>query len=135
MVTTPLSPFLCPPSLLPLPSLTCRLPVEISFTATQKGDCNFNLQCKVRRKPSLLVLNVKAEGYAISTSLSYTSPEGQEESLPVEQGAKRVIDFGQVCVCVYLCASIYTDSLNIPQAAQFCFMLIPPPSSSPGCGE
>lgn len=92
----------------PLPSLTCRLPVEISFTATQKGDCNFNLQCKVRRKPSLLVLNVKAEGYAISTSLSYTSPEGQEESLPVGQGTKRVIDFGQVCVCVCICVHLYT---------------------------
>ena len=78
----------------------------ISFTAAQEGEYNFNLQCSVRRKPSPLLLNVKAEGYAISTSLSYTNPEGQEESLPVGQGAKRTIDFGQVVcvsVCVYLC--------------------------------
>ena len=76
--------------------------MDISFTATQEGDCNFNLQCKVSRKPSPLVLNVKAEGYAISTSLSYTTPEGQEESLPVGQRAKRVIDFGQVCTSTLL---------------------------------
>jgi len=53
--------------------------------AAQEGEYNFNLQCSVRRKPSPLLLNVKAEGYAISTSLSYTNPEGQEESLPVGQ--------------------------------------------------
>jgi len=75
-----------------------KLPVVISFMAAQEGEYNFNLQCSVRRKPSPLLLNVKAEGYAISTSLSYTNPEGQEESLPVGQGEKRTIDFGQVPV-------------------------------------
>lgn len=75
-----------------------RLPIDISFTATQEQEFNFNLQCSVRRKPSPLVLNVKAEGYAFSTALSYTSPDNNEVPLPVGRGARRVINFGQVCI-------------------------------------
>ena len=72
------------------------------------------------------MLNVKAEGYAISTppSYMYTSPEGQEESLPVGQEAKRVIDFGRVCTCMSVC----TASLNTPQAVQS-LVLVPPSTS------
>lgn len=75
-----------------------RLPIEISFTATQEQDFNFNLQCRVRRKPTPLVLNVKAQGYAVNASLSYTRPDGMELSLPVAKSEKRLINFGQVPV-------------------------------------
>ena len=63
---------------------------------TQEREYNFNLQCSVRRKPTPLLLNVKAEGYVINVGLAYTSPEGNEVQLPTGRGAKRIIDFGQV---------------------------------------
>ena len=77
---------------------TSRLPVEISFTASQEQDFNFNLQCKVKRKPTPLILNVKAQGYAVNATLSYTSPDGVEMSLPMARAEKRIINFGQVPV-------------------------------------
>ena len=70
----------------------------MSFTATQEQDFNFNLQCKVKRKPTPLVLNVKAQGYSVNATLSYTSPEGVEMSLPVAKSERRVINFGRVPV-------------------------------------
>ena len=76
----------------------CRLPIEISFTATQGQDFNFNLQCRVKRKPTPLMLNVKAQGYAINAALSYTSPDGEERSLPIGKNEKRMIIFGHVPV-------------------------------------
>ena len=78
--------------------LLCRLPIEISFTATQDQDFNFNLQCRVKRKPTPLVLNVKAQGYAVNAALSYTSPDGEEKSLPITKNEKRMINFGHVPV-------------------------------------
>jgi hydrocephalus-inducing protein len=74
------------------------LPIDISFTATQDQDFNFNLQCRVKRKPTPLVLNVKAQGYAINAALSYTSPNGEEMSLPITKNEKRMINFGHVPV-------------------------------------
>ena len=85
-------PFLPPP---PPPPLR-RLPIEVSFAATQEREYNFNLQCSVHRKPTPLLLNVKAEGYVINVGLAYTTPKGKEVQLPTERGAKRIIDFGQV---------------------------------------
>ena len=76
----------------------CRLPIEISFTVQQEDEFNFNLRCNVKRKPTPLVLNVKAEGYAINATLSYISPDGMETNLPVARSEKRIINFGQVPV-------------------------------------
>ena len=39
----------------------CRLPIEISFTATKQNEVNFNVLCHVKKKTSPLTLNVKAE--------------------------------------------------------------------------
>ena len=39
----------------------CRLPIEISFTATEQNEVNFNVLCHVKKKTSPLTLNVKAE--------------------------------------------------------------------------
>ena len=74
------------------------MPVEVCFTANQEQDFNFNLQCRVKRKPTPLMLNVKAQGYSVNASLSYTSPDGEEKSLPVAKSEKRVINFGHVSV-------------------------------------
>ena len=81
-----------------LHSFCCRLLIDISFTATQDQDFNFNLQCRVKRKPTPLVLNIKAQGYAVNAALSYTSPDGEEKSLPVAKNEKRMINFGHVPV-------------------------------------
>ena len=44
------------------------------------------------------MLNVKAQGYAINAALSYTSPDGEERSLPIAKNEKRMINFGHVPV-------------------------------------
>ena len=44
------------------------------------------------------MLNVKAKGYAVSASLSYTRPDGVELSLPMAKSEKRLINFGHVPV-------------------------------------
>ena len=73
-----------------------RLPIELSFTASLPQEFNFNLECRVKQKPSPLHLNVKASGYAIQMSLLYTSPDGRETALPVQPPASKEISFGQV---------------------------------------
>ena len=44
------------------------------------------------------MLNVKAQGYSVNATLSYTSPEGTEMSLPMSKSEKRTINFGRVPV-------------------------------------
>ena len=86
-----------------------RLPIQIRFTAAQEREYSFNLLCQVKRKLKPLVLNVKAQGYAINTVIACKGPDGKEVDLQLDKGAKRVIDFKQVHVnekslweiCVY----------------------------------
>lgn len=78
--------------------LTHRLPVTLSFLARQEKDYSFKLKCKIKRKPSPLVLQVKAEGYKVNVDLSYFRPDGTELKLPTGRSDQRVIDFGQVLV-------------------------------------
>ena len=73
-----------------------KLPVEIAFKAVQEKEYNFNLKCSVKKKPTPLVLNVKADGYGINTALSYSTPEGEDQHLPIAKTEKRIINFGQV---------------------------------------
>ena len=44
------------------------------------------------------MLNVKAQGYFVNAALSYTSPDGEEKSLPIAKSEKRMINFGHVPV-------------------------------------
>lgn len=78
------------------PLLHYRLPIELSFTASLPQEFNFNLECRVKQKPTPLHLNVKASGYAIQMSLLYTGPSGRETVLPVQPQASKEISFGQV---------------------------------------
>lgn len=50
------------------------------------------------------MLNVKAEGYAVSVAVSLCNPDGKEVVLPLEATAlnERVVDFGQVCGFLYV---------------------------------
>ena len=75
-----------------------RLPIEVSFTAVDKREFIFHLTCNVKKKPTPLILNVKADVYAINLSLSATDTDGCETSLPVDRIAVRTIDFGKVSI-------------------------------------
>ena len=61
---------------------------------------NYNVVCKVRNKPTPLVLNVKGAGYALHNTLLQELPDGST----LELSAKGInsLDFGQVrrCQCV-----------------------------------
>ena len=65
--------------------------------------------CHVKRKLKPLVLNVKAQGYAINTAITCKGPDGKEFELQLDKAVKRAIDFKQVHVnekslwelCVY----------------------------------
>ena len=74
--------------------------MELSFRAIQEREFVFHLQCKVKNKPTPLVLNVKVEGYAANLSVSVCNPDGKEFTLPLDTAAGRSINFGEVRVCV-----------------------------------
>lgn len=74
-----------------------RVPIEVSFTASLPQEFNFNLECRVKRKPSLLRLNVKAGGYSVRMGLSFTGPNGEELEVPIQSKTNRTISFGRVC--------------------------------------
>lgn len=93
MLSPPPSPFL--PS-----SLSCSVPVKITLSALSEREYNFNLQCRVRRKPSPITLNVKAEVYAISVALEYEQSDGTVVRMPEGKAALRKMDMGTVRMCV-----------------------------------
>ena len=74
----------------------CRLPIHVSFVATQEREYNFNLQCQVKKKPSPIILNVKAEGFLITYTLHYEDRKGSMVELLTGKGEKRQIEFGKV---------------------------------------
>ncbi|CAH8565959.1 unnamed protein product [Heterobilharzia americana] len=51
-----------------------KLPIEITFQANGEREVNINLQCNIKHKNLPLTLNIKAQGYAIHSSvwLDYT---------------------------------------------------------------
>lgn len=88
------------PSPIPLHPLLpfCSVPVKITLSALSEREYNFNLQCRVRRKPSPITLNVKAEVYAISVALEYEQSDGTVVRMPEGKAALRKMDMGTVCV-------------------------------------
>ena len=42
-----------------------RVEVEVEFSPSEEKEYNFNLPCRIKKKPQVLSLNVKGEGYAI----------------------------------------------------------------------
>ena len=78
--------------------IACRLPIEISFTATEEKEVNFNVVCHVKKKISPLTLNVKAEGYAMNAQLICEDSLGNKVEL-TSKGTNR-INLGMVRLCV-----------------------------------
>ena len=78
--------------------LLYRIPLEISFKATQEKDYSFQLKCKVKRKTTPLILKVNAEGYSINLGITYTGPDGVETEFSVGKTDQRVVNFGQIPV-------------------------------------
>lgn len=77
--------------------LLSRLPVRVSFVATREREYNFNLQCQVKKKPSPVILNVKAEGFLITYTLHYEDCKGSMVEIPTtKKGPKKCIDLGEV---------------------------------------
>ncbi|XP_068693384.1 hydrocephalus-inducing protein homolog [Montipora foliosa] len=66
-----------------------RLPIEISFTATEEKEVNFNVVCHVKKKISPLTLNVKAEGYAMNAQLICEDSLGNKVEL-TSKGTNRI---------------------------------------------
>lgn len=66
-----------------------RLPIEISFTATEQKEVNFNVLCHVKKKTSPLTLNVKAEGYAMNAQLICEDSQGNKVEL-TSKGINRI---------------------------------------------
>ena len=97
-------------SILLMMSFLFRLPIEVSFTASLPREFSFNLECRVKRKPTVLRLNVKAGGYTVKMGLTFTSAGGDEVEVPVQSQANRTISFGQVKLIqwnlhVYVCST------------------------------
>ena len=78
----------------------CRLPIEISFTATEQNEVNFNVLCHVKKKTSPLTLNVKAEGYAMNAQLICEDSQGNKVEL-TSKGTNR-INLGMVRWFIYI---------------------------------
>ena len=73
-----------------------RLPINVSFVPTQEREYNFNLQCMVKKKPTPIILNVKAEGFLITYTLHYEDRKGAMTELPTGKGTTRRIELGKV---------------------------------------
>lgn len=79
---------------------SCRLPIEITFTASAQKEVNFNVLCNVKKKTSPLTLNVKAEGYAMNAQLFCEDSQGNKVEL-TPKGTNR-INLGEVSEVVSL---------------------------------
>ncbi|XP_054864966.1 hydrocephalus-inducing protein homolog [Amphiprion ocellaris] len=71
-----------------------RLPLSVSFTPSLEGNVSFRLVVRVKRKPELLALTVKADCFTMSASVQVQDPDGElREINPNHQDA---LDFGKV---------------------------------------
>lgn len=96
-----------------------RLPIELSYTATLPQEFSFNLECRVKHKPTPLRLNLKAKGYQVKMRLSFTSPAGDIIDIPIhsQTTTNSEIQFGKVSsrncynkykdpICMYIHSSM-----------------------------
>uniref|UniRef100_A0A3P8U8F5 HYDIN axonemal central pair apparatus protein n=1 Tax=Amphiprion percula TaxID=161767 RepID=A0A3P8U8F5_AMPPE len=54
-----------------------RLPLSVSFTPSLEGNVSFRLVVRVKRKPELLALTVKADCFTMSASVQVQDPDGE----------------------------------------------------------
>ncbi|XP_074644164.1 hydrocephalus-inducing protein homolog [Tubulanus polymorphus] len=69
-------------------------PINLYFTPTTDNEVNFNLICNVKRKTQHLSLNVKAEGYTMSSLLMCEDSQGNK--IELDQYGFNEINFGEV---------------------------------------
>lgn len=72
------------------------LTLQATFTPLEEKGYNYNVVCRVAKKPTRLSLNVKGEGYAIHEVLQLEGSDGT--TLPLAPRATNPVDFGQVIV-------------------------------------
>ncbi|XP_077975805.1 hydrocephalus-inducing protein homolog isoform X2 [Styela clava] len=71
-----------------------RLPLQVSYTASQPGDANFNVICEVGRKTKPLMLNVKACGHSMQAQLICENSQGAK--IELSPAGLNAINFGEV---------------------------------------
>ena len=71
-----------------------ELPIEVAFSPLIEKLFNFNVEMKVKNKPTPLAINVKGEGYGIHDTLQLEDANGR----PVELSSHTTtrVDFGEV---------------------------------------
>ena len=74
-----------------------RAAVDITFCPGDERPYNFNLVCNIRKKPQVLNLNVKGEGYAVHSRLVVDGEAGEELDLKPLPAVNHV-DFGTIYV-------------------------------------
>lgn len=74
-----------------------RLPIEVAFTPAEEKPHNFNVACRIHKKPTQLSLNVKGEGYAVHERLVLQEAGGGiEREAELSSESLNVLDFGHV---------------------------------------
>jgi hypothetical protein len=73
-----------------------EIPIDIIFSPCAEKHFNFNLVCNIKKKPSLLNINVKGEGYNIHDSLEMGLSDGSTAQLVAGLDNDNPIDFGVI---------------------------------------
>ena len=68
----------------------------MEFTPENAQEVNFNLICKVKKKTTPLMVNIKAEGFKVASKLTCEDSQGNEIDL-ASSGAN-LINLGEVMV-------------------------------------
>ena len=79
----------------------CSVPVRIYFTPNSEKEVNFNLTCRVKRKTTPLMLNVKAEGYSMNCLVLCEDSVGNK--IEFSGRAINEINFGEVRLLFVTC--------------------------------
>lgn len=72
-----------------------QIPISVTFTPLLEQEYNFNIQCRVRRKPTPIGLNVKAEGYSVHATLVYEDMGGTQKEM-LSGTTENDLDFGDI---------------------------------------
>ncbi|EFC47717.1 hypothetical protein NAEGRDRAFT_78704 [Naegleria gruberi] len=68
------------------------IPITLLYTPTAESSFNFQVACRVKKKPSLLTCNVKGEGFLVHESLE-VSDESMTRVVPVSFKENSNVDF------------------------------------------
>ena len=71
-----------------------RIPVKITYKPTSEAEVNFNVVCRVKKKTTPLLINVKAQGFKVNMEVVCEDSNGMKVML--SQNGTNVINFGDV---------------------------------------